>query len=422
MTDHFGIRRRTALGLLGGALSATLVSGMARSAAAIGTSLPAWQPGMLDIHHISTGRGNCALFIFPDGTTAMIDAGDLAGSEPQYLIDFKPDASRRSGEWMGRYAKRHLAAAGRREIDYFILTHFHSDHMGSVVPGSPQGPDNAYCLTGVSDVAQILPINRFLDRDFPEYSYPVPQADKSTLNYMAFVKYQQAHGKKVERFKPGSNSQVALLRAPNKFANFQVQNLVSNGEVWTGHGSETVKRFPELSDLAKADYPTENMCSLALRLSYGKFDYYTGGDLPNFDNYGAAPWRDIETPVAQVTGPVEVAVVNHHGYTDAAGPGFVSALRPQQFIIEAWDSAHPVVNTLANMQSKLLFPADREIFETAMKPENVIANKEIRKMTSTNGHVVVRVAPGGDTYEIFVTTNADESDRIVTAHGPYRCN
>lgn len=212
-----------------------------------------------------------------------------------------------------------------------------------------------------------------------------------------------------------------MRKEPKKFGNFHVQNLAANGDVWTGFGTETRSQFPDLATLKPEEYPTENMCSAALRVSYGKFDYYTGGDLPNFDNYGAAPWRDIETPVAKVAGPVEVAVVNHHGYADAVGPGFVRALRPKQFIIEAWDSAHPVVNTLANMQSKLLYSNDRQIFETAMKPENVIANKEIRKMTSTNGHVVVRVAPGGDTYEIFVTTNADESDKVVASYGPYHC-
>lgn len=421
MTDTTGFGRRTVLGMIGGAFSASLVGSAARSAVAQGDPLPPWRPGMLDIHHISTGRGNCALFIFPDSTSAMVDAGELHG-ETQFLIDPKPNASRRSGEWMGRYAKRHLEAAGRHEIDYFILTHFHEDHMGWTAPDSPIGPGGAYRLTGVSDVAEIVPIGRFLDRDFPGYSYPTPQTRESALNYIAFIKYQQAHGKGVERFKPGRNDQIALLRTPEQFANFRIQNLVANGEVWTGFGMETRQHFPDLATLKPEDYPSENMCCLALRLSYGKFDYYTGGDLTCADNYGAEPWRDIETPVAQVAGPVEVAVVNHHGYYDADGPGFVRALRPQAFIIEAWDSAHPVVSTLQNMESKLLYPADRDIYATAMKDDNRIANKDVRKMKSTNGHVVVRVAPGGESYQIIVTTNADESDRVVASYGPFACS
>ena len=39
--------------------------------------LPEWQAGYLDIHQVSTGRGNAAYLIFPDGTTMLLDAGDL---------------------------------------------------------------------------------------------------------------------------------------------------------------------------------------------------------------------------------------------------------------------------------------------------------------------------------------------------------
>ena len=53
----------------------------------------------------------------------------------------------------------------------------------------------------------------------------------------------------------------------------------------------------------------------------------------------------------------------------------------------------------------------------------VVANKRIREMTSTNGHVVVRVEPGGAQYRIAVTDNSDESDTVLAVHGPYasRC-
>ncbi len=43
----------------------------------IGKPLPAWTPGTLDIHQISTGRGNSALLILPDGTSLLIDAGEF---------------------------------------------------------------------------------------------------------------------------------------------------------------------------------------------------------------------------------------------------------------------------------------------------------------------------------------------------------
>lgn len=420
MPDMPAIDRRSVLGMIGGMASSLVVSGVAGAQAVRGSTLPPWTPGSLDIHHIATGRGNCALIIMPDGTSAMVDAGDKH-SEPLYLCDLKPDASRRPGEWLGRYAKRHLMAAKRSEIDYFIVTHLHDDHLGEIYEGAPNVPGASYSLTGVSDVNNQIPIKCFLDRAFPDYNYPTPQTNPSALNYIAFIRHQQSLGRRVEAFRPGSHDQIRLLKAPRGFPGLQVQNLAANGEVWTGFGEETRKTFPDLASLKLDNYPDENMCSLALRVSYGKFDYYTGGDLSNKDNYGADPWRDIETAVAEVAGPVEVAVVNHHGYADADGPGVVRALRPQAFIIEAWDSAHPTVNTLANLMSKQLYPGDRDIYATAMKYENFVANKQLRTLKSQEGHVVVRVAPGGATYQIVVTSNKDESDQVVNTFGPFAC-
>src|ERR1700761_2643549 len=58
--------------------------------------LPAWSEGYLYIHHISTGKGNSAYFVFPDGTTMLIDAGDQIRTSnflPLLPFDPKPDAT-----------------------------------------------------------------------------------------------------------------------------------------------------------------------------------------------------------------------------------------------------------------------------------------------------------------------------------------
>ena len=43
----------------------------------IGKVLPAWKEGYLDIHAINTGQGECTFFILPDGTTMLVDAGEI---------------------------------------------------------------------------------------------------------------------------------------------------------------------------------------------------------------------------------------------------------------------------------------------------------------------------------------------------------
>lgn len=402
---------------------AALGSGALGSGAQIG-KLPAWAPGFLDLHHISTGRASSAFFVLPDGTSMLVDAGDnfpRPGTD-QYIIDPKPDGSRRPGGWIGRYVARHLATAGLKELDYCLLTHFHSDHMGQMGPGLAKSRKGDYLLTGISEVAELVPTKHFVDRGYPDYSYPVPQNDASTMNYRAFLKAAQAAGAKVERFAVGSGRQFQLLRDALKYPSFSVRNLAANGELWTGTADATRQVFPALSSLKEADYPNENMCSIAFRLSYGKFDYFGGGDLCQDTRYGKYPWRDMETPTAEAAGKVELALANHHGYIDSMGPGVIRALQARAYVIHAWDSAHPTMPALHNMLSEDLYAGPRDVFATAMKAENAIAVRNISQMKSRNGHVVVRVSPGGNEFRIFITSNADESDAVLSSFGPYPCS
>jgi hypothetical protein len=71
------------------------------------------------------------------------------------------------------------------------------------------------------------------------------------------------------------------------------------------------------------------------------------------------------------------------------------------------------------MFSKAIYPGDRDVFATLVKEENRIANKKTEDLRSRNGHVIVRVDPGGSTYRVHVLSNEDENDRVVASFGPY---
>ncbi len=386
------------------------------------SALPPWTPGTLDIHHLATGQGNATFFVLPDGTTMLLDAGDAnpPGREP--IATPYPDASRSAGEWIARYIRR-MAPSGRDpEIDYALVTHFHADHMGFVSEGSPPSTLGDYQLAGITDVAERVPIRRVLDRGWPDYDYPEPLDNPSVDNYRRFLEAgRRDRGLVVDRFAPGRADQIRLLRDPTAYPSFQVRNLHANGDVWTGTGDEVARIVPPLETVAPEDRPTENHSSLAFLLRYGAFSYYTGGDLQGVPPDGFPPWHDQETPIARgIGGPVDVAVIGHHGSIEPANAFFLSTLRPRVDIVPAWSRTHPAPVVLKRLLNRRIYADERDIFILEFRDETQAAiGGRAQQVASDHGHVVVRVAPGGASYQVFVLENRTESHHVLSIHGPY---
>jgi beta-lactamase superfamily II metal-dependent hydrolase len=384
-----------------------------------GGVLAAWQPGWLDIHHIATGRGNATLAILPDGTSLLIDAGASANGIDT-SVPTRPDASRRAGVWIGRYVQRQLRAGGLSSLDYALATHLHPDHVGDVETASPQAADGAYKLTGIMDVAALVDIGTLIDRGFPAYDYPSVLQAPFADNYRAFIKARLAAGKRVEQFRAGSASQIGARGHRPAALPFEVRNVAANGKVWSGQGDRTIDLFPSLATLPAADRPTENSCSTAIRIGYGKFSYFTGGDLTSYTEDGALTWRDVLGPAARAAGRASVATADHHGMFDGLNADVVRSLRPRAWIIQAWHLAHPDMLQMERMLSERLYPGPRDIFATNLMQETYLTIERLAKrMRSHEGHVVIRVPPGGERFYIAVTDNRSETDRVKLIAGPY---
>ena len=370
--------------------------------------LPEWKEGYLDIHTIATGRGDAALIIMPDGTSMMIDAGDNAKAKDTQ----HPDATKKPGEWQAIYIKHFLSQLPDKEnLDYAMVTHLHNDHIGTIKDALPG--TNGYALSGITLVGELIHFNKFVDRGYPDYNFPsrknVLRADEGFIEeYEKFVHHTVENGTVAEKFDVGSKKQFTMVHNPKKYANeFEIRNLAGNGEVWKGRGHKAEKMYsgdPTLFD--------ENMNSCAIRLRYGKFTYFNGGDLSggNWPLYKSQE-RDFETPVAKVCGKVTVMKANHHGYYDTCNAFFMQTLSPQVIVIDARSQNHPVPSTMTRISDPQVWRGDRDYYITVDQARKKLG-EELWSKFKPWGHIVIRVAPGGDSYQVFVL-DADSTDYRV---------
>lgn len=399
-------------------------------------TLPAWSKGYFYIHHISTGRGNATYLVFPDGTTMLIDAGEADPKFAEIVRPLKafpprPDGLHSAAYWIADYI-RQFAPAGRPvKLDYALITHFHTDHMGTITPDKPMSRTGAYRLAGITEVADLVPIDTLIDRAAPTYDYPVdlrkcagpgglPGSNGLSLaNYLNFAEYRMKHGQAVVGLKPGALDQIKLGQVA-AFPNFHIRNVASSGIIWTGARDETQYYIPKgaVTDCSFDENPFSNVLTFA----YGRFKYYSGGDIPGVPNYTQPWWRDVETPVSAVVGPVDVMLLDHHGNRDTVNENILRNQAPRVMVLENWLSPQPGEEVVTRMASKGLYPGPRDAFSVGMAPESRAAIGPIMDSVfkSYNGHVVIRVAPGGGQYEVYVLNDTDQRREVVKRFGPYQ--
>lgn len=355
-----------------------------------------WKKGYMDIHQISTGRGDVAYLIFPDGTTMMVDMGDLGvNNYTQEIMGAKPSPAKKPAEWVARYIKHFAEPVGNDgRIDYMMVTHFHGDHIGAFDKLAITSDKRTYKLQGITHLAELLQIDRIVDRGWPDYNYPsasqVNSSNSGVANYISFMGDRATEGKVNEKFAVGSTKQFTLLN--DKGYDFKVMNLAGNLEYWNG------------TNISKYSLSTndENEYSLAVRISYGKFDWYTGGDLKN---------EGYEDAISKVAGTTDVVVCNHHAYSDAMHAGFVKNMDASAWVVPCWDYYHPQPDPLQRMLAETA-GGEKMVFSAGLVESNRFRLGENGKKIKA-GHIMVRVYEGGDTFQIFVLNDGDEYYEII---------
>ncbi|MBK5723157.1 hypothetical protein JGH11_20025, partial [Dysgonomonas sp. Marseille-P4677] len=355
----------------------------------------------------------------PDGTTMMIDAGENNAKAKRHVA-LKPNDSKSPGEWIVDYINS-MANNKNQGLDYMLLTHFHNDHIGGVL--KTLNVSGKFYNTGAITVAENIRVGKLVDRGFPDYNYLVDHKDKTIKNYLDFLRYTQ-RPIKVEQFRPGVDGQFTLLYDTISYKDkFKVQNIYSNGRMWTGNDTITRYLFPLFDSIMDYDIPQENSLSCVLKITYGKFSYYSGGDVTGYPKPGRSQFHDVETQIASIIGKTEVCCVNHHGYNNATNEAFISSLQPQTYVIQASDALHPNHSTLDRMLSKYLNPSSINIFATNLHPAaKTVIGDLTKKMKSTQGHIVIRVFDDGDKYTVYILEDENTKRKIKGIFGPFTFN
>lgn len=363
-----------------------------------------WRRGYLDIHHIETGSGNCAFFVMPDGTTMLVDAGDIGDRKlkksgyPLTATPPYPDNSKTAGQWIVDYIRQVLPDIKEPVIDYTLLTHYHDDHIG-----------------GIMDVGNVLSIHKLINRG---YKFPTDLKKYYGKEPGIFLNNQVT-----EQLQVGSSLQIVLNHSKGSYQDFRVTGVKANGTIWTGEGDRTQEYFTADSVLDSSGKFNENPLSLAIKVSYGKFDYFTGGDNTGLQGFGMPAWFDVETPMAKAVGKVEVTTLDHHGCRDAVNENFLAGLQPQTIVQQSWSSNHPGEEVLHRIISNHIYKGPKNIFATDIQgvTRATLGFWLTDNYKSTFGHIIIRVLPGGNSYYVLIAETIGGRVKIKKVFGPYQC-
>ena len=395
-----------------------------------GKVLPPWQEGCLDIHSINSGRGECFFYIFPDGTTMLIDAAGslLSTTAEKPPTPAKPSSSITSGQVITDYINHYLPEVADGRLNYLMVSHFHSDHMGTYSTSLPYHSSGKFRKTGITEVGGNIPFDKIFDRGtLTNLPSSDPIGTTAISNYNNFITWAKtAYGATYEKFEAGRNDQIVLKHDASKYTTFEVRNLAANGYVWTGSGSESSTAMPALADLqawkksdsADARLPYENILSCVLHLRYGMFDYFCGGDI-QYNGVSTYPYKDIEAPIAKVMGHVEVMKACHHGTANTNSQALLNALTPDAMIVGVWRNVQPNYDTIGRTFKA---SSNCQIFTTNMTDDNKVTLSDyMNRFKETSGHIVVRVQPGGRVYSIYTLDDNNQEYKVKGIFGPYSC-
>ncbi len=237
----------------------------------------------LDIYVIDVEGGEATLFVSPSGESMLVDTG-------------WPGFDGRDADRIAAVAQQ----AGVDQIDYLLVTHFHTDHMG-----------------GALQLADRLPIRHFVDSGS---GTGLDERFRRGFDTYATLRSGGVH----LTVRPGDavpigGLDVRIIAAGGAVLSAPLPGAGDPNPACDGfrfHGEEITSRAGD----------AEDQRSVSAAVSYGEFRTIIMGDLTWNKEY------DLMCPDSKV-GAVDAYLVSHHGSETSGSGALVHALEPRVAIM-----------------------------------------------------------------------------------------
>ncbi|MBU1240942.1 MBL fold metallo-hydrolase [Myxococcota bacterium] len=285
-----------------------------------------------------TGTGESILIVGPDGTRILMDTGnDSHGDEILDILD---------------------ARFGERIIEWVILTHYHSDHIGAFdnlfVPGSSNGNNpvivtRGFIIRGLYDVGTDM-----LGGDFQEMCEALTSSQLSGMVYSLCTGDFAAPCSASDGHDPWPSSGCpGLLWGNMEDPSDDDSGAVTwiplgsgarlyffNGNAHIALSGEVHSAETEGITVGYGDVDPENARSLGGIIRWGNFSYLFNGDLTGAGDDESPPIEGFYAGYADLlleypggpglipAGSVDTAHISHHGYTSSTSEAWVDWILP----------------------------------------------------------------------------------------------
>lgn len=172
---------------------------------------------------------------------------------------------------------------------------------------------------------------------------------------------------------------------------------------------------------AQATPPSENDYSIAVKITYGRWEYATAGDSDgeyNTSGFGYT-YNDIEAKIGPLFGNVETMRANHHGSDHSSSANYVNALKPETAFISCGSNSygHPgnrMLDALRGVVNERGTGADIYLANNPCEPFQAdgVTPTNYAGVLNTNGDVRLATSGGGTGYTIYYSAGS----RAYTAY------